>query len=145
VVVAVGLTVVLPLADEEENVPGEIATVVAPEVFQLSELLAPELIPVGLALKELIAGSEPFSEEDALDEPQPGDAAKAHKISASAQKRAFPTRRQEALNLLVWRNLAELMRTPSALLGCGCLRACDRGRLDQEYCGHGWLCSSLWL
>jgi hypothetical protein len=115
VVVAVGLTLVVPLADVEENVPGEIATVVAPDVLQLSVLLAPELIPAGLAVKELIAGSEPFSEGDALDEPHPSDAAKAHKIAASAPKRAFPPRSQAAPNLLVWRNLAELMRTPSVL------------------------------
>ena len=56
VVVAVGLTVVEPLADADVNVPGVMAIVVAPDVTQLSVLLDPELMPAGLAVKELITG-----------------------------------------------------------------------------------------
>jgi hypothetical protein len=56
VVVAVGLTLVEPLADVEVNVPGVIARRLAPVVTQLSVLLEPEVIPVGLAVKELITG-----------------------------------------------------------------------------------------
>jgi hypothetical protein len=55
-VVAVGLTFVDPLADEEVNVPGVMAILVAPVVAQLSVLLDPEVMLVGLAVKELITG-----------------------------------------------------------------------------------------
>jgi hypothetical protein len=56
VVVAVGLTFVEPLADVEVNVPGVMARLVAPVVAQLSVLLEPEVILVGLAVKELMVG-----------------------------------------------------------------------------------------
>jgi hypothetical protein len=56
VVVAVGLTLVEPLADVEVNVPGVMARLLAPVVTQLSVLLEPEVILEGLALKELISG-----------------------------------------------------------------------------------------
>ena len=55
-VVAVGLTLVDPLADVEVNVPGVIPILIAPVVTQLSLLLAPEVILEGLAVKELIVG-----------------------------------------------------------------------------------------
>jgi len=55
-VVTVGLTLVDPLADVDVNVPGVIPILVAPVVAQLSVLLAPELMLVGLAVKELIVG-----------------------------------------------------------------------------------------
>jgi len=54
--VAVGPTLVEPLAEVEVNVPGVMATVVAPVVAQLSMLLDPELMLVGLAVKELMVG-----------------------------------------------------------------------------------------
>ena len=53
-VVAVGLTLVEPLAAVEVNVPGVIPILVAPLVAQLNVLLAPEVILEGLAVKELI-------------------------------------------------------------------------------------------
>jgi len=56
VVVAVGLTFVEPLADVDVNGPGVMARLVAPVVAQLSVLLEPEVIPVGLAVNELIVG-----------------------------------------------------------------------------------------
>jgi hypothetical protein len=56
VVVAVGLTLVDPLAEEDVNDPGVMAMLVAPVVVQLSVLLEPEVMLVGFALKELIAG-----------------------------------------------------------------------------------------
>ena len=62
-VVAVGLMLVEPLADVEVNVPGVIAILVAPAAAQLSVLLAPELMLVGFAAKELIVGPEPFPDE----------------------------------------------------------------------------------
>ena len=55
-VVAVGLTFVEPLADVDVNVPGVMARLVAPVVAQLKVLLEPEVILVGLAVKELIVG-----------------------------------------------------------------------------------------
>jgi hypothetical protein len=56
VVVAVGLTLVEPLADIDVNVPGVMAMLVAPIVAQVSVLLEPEVMLVGLAVKELIVG-----------------------------------------------------------------------------------------
>jgi hypothetical protein len=56
VVVAVGLTVVEPLAAAEVNVPGVMAMVVAPVTVQLNVLLDPELMLVGFAVKELMVG-----------------------------------------------------------------------------------------
>jgi len=56
VVVVVGLTLVEPLAEVEVNVPGVMAILAAPAVVQLSVLLEPEVILVGLAVKELITG-----------------------------------------------------------------------------------------
>jgi hypothetical protein len=56
VVVAVGLTLVEPLADLDVNVPGVIARLVAPVVAQLNVLVAPEVIVVGFAEKELMIG-----------------------------------------------------------------------------------------
>ena len=55
-VVAVGLTLVEPLADVDVNVPGAMARPVAPVAAQLSVLLEPEVILVGIAVKELIIG-----------------------------------------------------------------------------------------
>jgi len=56
VVVAVGLTLVEPLAAVDVNAPGVMAILAAPVVAQLSVLLEPEVILVGLAVKELIVG-----------------------------------------------------------------------------------------
>ncbi|HLY40633.1 MAG TPA: hypothetical protein VKR52_05435 [Terracidiphilus sp.] len=55
-VVVVGLTIVDPLAELVVNDPGVIVMLVAPEVDQLSVLLAPEAMLVGLAVNELIGG-----------------------------------------------------------------------------------------
>jgi hypothetical protein len=56
VVAAVGLTLVEPVADVDVNVPGVMAILVAPVVAQLRVLLEPEVILVGLAVKELMVG-----------------------------------------------------------------------------------------
>ena len=55
--VAVGLTLVEPLADEEVKVPGVMAMVVAPLVDQFSVLLEPEATVEGLAVNELMVGA----------------------------------------------------------------------------------------
>ncbi len=46
-----------PLAEEEVNVPGVMVMLVAPLVAQLSMLLEPAAMLVGLAVKELMTGS----------------------------------------------------------------------------------------
>jgi hypothetical protein len=56
VVVAVGLTLVEPLADVELKDPGAMAMLVAPVVAQLKELLEPSVMLVGFAVKELMVG-----------------------------------------------------------------------------------------
>jgi flagellar biosynthesis protein FliR len=55
-VVAVGLTLVEPLAEVEVKLPGVIAILVAPAETQLKVLLEPEEMLAGVALKELIDG-----------------------------------------------------------------------------------------
>ena len=54
--VAVGLTLVEPLANVDEKVPGVMAIALAPVVDQLSVLAAPEEILAGLAVKETMIG-----------------------------------------------------------------------------------------
>jgi hypothetical protein len=89
VVVAVGLILVEPPADVDVNVPGEMAILVAPSAAQLSVLLVPEFMLVGSAVKEVIAGPEPFpgGEIDEL-EPQPTSPTQAKRIimRTSAQR-----------------------------------------------------------
>lgn len=55
-VVAVGLTLVEPIAEVDVNVPGVMAKLVAPLVTQLSVLLEPDVMLAGLAVKEVIVG-----------------------------------------------------------------------------------------
>lgn len=50
------MTVVEPVAEAEVNVPGVMAMEEAPEVVQLRVLLAPVVMPVGLAVKLAMAG-----------------------------------------------------------------------------------------
>jgi hypothetical protein len=73
-----------PLADVEVNVPGEMATLIAPVAAQLSMLLAPEFMLVGFAAKEVIVGADPFPEEVLV--PQP--ASPTQIASIKAQKRS---------------------------------------------------------
>ena len=55
-VVAVGLTLVDPLAEVDVKLPGVMARLAAPVVVQISVLLEPDVMLVGFAVKELIAG-----------------------------------------------------------------------------------------
>jgi hypothetical protein len=55
-VVAVGLTLVEPVADVEVNVPGVMARLVAPVVAQLSVLLEPDVMLAGFAVKDVMTG-----------------------------------------------------------------------------------------
>jgi hypothetical protein len=70
-----------PLADLDVNVPGVMATLVAPAAAQLSVLLVPEFMVVGSAVKEVIVGMESFP-EDEFDElaPQPASPIQAKRI-----------------------------------------------------------------
>lgn len=56
--VAVGLTVVEPVAEAEVNVPGAMAMEAAPEVVQLRVLVAPLAMVPGLAAKEAMVGGD---------------------------------------------------------------------------------------
>ena len=87
-VVAAGLTLVEPLADAEVNVPGVMATLVAPVVTQLSALLAPELMVAGFAAKEVIVGAEPPAGGwfDRPVVPQLASPAQANRMTIVAQK-----------------------------------------------------------
>ena len=60
-----------PLADVDVNVPGVMATLVAPAATQLSVLLVPELMLVGLAVKEVIVGPESFPEGEPDEDVEP--------------------------------------------------------------------------
>jgi hypothetical protein len=55
-VVALGVTVVEPVAEVDVNPPGLMPILVAPLVLQLSVLLPPALILVGFAANEPIVG-----------------------------------------------------------------------------------------
>jgi hypothetical protein len=70
VVVAVGLTLVVPVADVDVKVPGVMAILVAPVTIQLSVLLAPEVMLVGSAVNEAIVGAGTFTVGGAIT-PQP--------------------------------------------------------------------------
>jgi hypothetical protein len=94
IVVAVGLTIVEPLADAELNPPGEIEIVVAPLAAQLSVLLAPELMLAGLAPKDVIVGADPFPWFVLVEPVVPAQPAKPpHAASASANVK--PTHPEE--------------------------------------------------
>lgn len=56
-VVASGLTLTDPVAEVDARFPGAMFSVVAPEVVQLSALIPPSEMLVGLAVNELIVGS----------------------------------------------------------------------------------------
>jgi hypothetical protein len=62
------------------------AILVAPVVAQLSVLLAPELMLVAAAVKEVIVGAEPGPEFDTITELQPANPAQANRITAIARR-----------------------------------------------------------
>jgi hypothetical protein len=110
-VVAVGLTVVEPLAAAEVNVPGVMAILVAPITVQLNVLLAPELMPVGFAVKEIIAGAEPVPEDEfGMITPQPARATQASAIRTVAQRPRLEERSLRELRLFPKNEVAESMR-----------------------------------
>jgi hypothetical protein len=115
VVVAVGLTVVEPVADVEVNVPGVMVMLVALVADQLSSVLVPELIVVGLAVKDVITGAGPFPEPGS-EETAPTQlvrAMQAKRIRARAQRFRADEPRCREWGLLLQRELRESMRVPS--------------------------------
>ena len=100
VVVAVGLTVVDPLADAEVKVPGVMATLVAPVVDQLSVVLAPETMVASLAVKEVIAGFAPLT-VDGGTRLHPVKPAQVQRKKRSAQKTARKETLRYCLGMLL--------------------------------------------
>jgi hypothetical protein len=62
---AVGLTLIVPVAAVEVKVPGVMAMLVAPVAIQLSVLLEPEVMLAGSAVNEAIVGAEPVGVDGA--------------------------------------------------------------------------------
>jgi hypothetical protein len=85
-VVTVGLTLTEPLADEGKYAPGVMVRLVAPAVDQVNVLLVPEFMVVGFAVKEVIAGTEPFAEGELVDVPQPASPIQMDRMTINAQK-----------------------------------------------------------
>jgi hypothetical protein len=108
-----------PFADVEVNVPGVMAMLVAPVVAQLSVLLEPEAILVGLAAKDVIVGTEPFpeGEPDELAEPQAARPAQAHRVRTSAQRCSPEESSRQELGLYLQNELEESIRNPFAAVG----------------------------
>jgi hypothetical protein len=100
-----------PVADVEVNVPGVMAMLVAPDVVQLSVLLEPELMPVGFAAKEAIAGSEPLVEGE-FEEPQWRSPAQERRIRNNKQTWKFVVSNMTEMNLLREQELLVSMNTP---------------------------------
>lgn len=82
-----GLKLVEPLAIVVVNDPGVMASVVAPVVAQLSILLAPDAMLVGVAVNEAIAGTAALPAGlDGPPDAQPPTPAITNKITATAQR-----------------------------------------------------------
>ena len=102
-VVAVGLTVVEPLAEVDVNVPGVMAILVAPVVTQLSVLVEPEFTLVGFAVKEVIVGEC----VDETGETQPVNAAQVNRMRGTTQTCSPEERSLRGLELVPGNALAE--------------------------------------
>ncbi len=111
--------VVEPLAAVDVNVPGAMAIDVAPVAVQLRVLLAPEFMLVGFAVKEPMAGTEPFPE--GAVEPQPVNiiatpANRTMAITASAGKFACGRWSLKERSLFVLNEVIESMNALVALV-----------------------------
>lgn len=137
VVVAVGLTLVEPLADVDVNVPGVIAMLAAPVVDQLRVALAPVFMPVGFAKNERMVGAEPFVVPEFDAPPQPISTAHAARTQADKMR---PPRMRRKITLSVV--LRWLLRASFA----GETRSDAFGLLTHLLYLAIWHdCSSLWL
>src|SRR5208282_4760428 len=105
-----------PLADVDVNIPGVMAIVVAPAAAQLSVLLVPEFMLVGSAVKDVIAGTEPFPEGelDGFVAPHPVSPVQATRIVIrSSEHRFSPEELSSAeLRLFPQNGLVETIRNP---------------------------------
>jgi len=113
-VVAVGLMLVEPLASVDVNVPGVMATLAAPVTDQLRELLVPELMLMGAAVKDAICGMEFFAVGvlAELPEPQPARPAQEMRARTSAQSSSADEPRPRRLSLFLQNELGKSMRNP---------------------------------
>jgi hypothetical protein len=109
VVVTVGLTLAEPLADVDVNVPGVMAMLVAPLVAQLSVLVEPELMLSGLAVNEVMVGTEPFPGDgiDGVVEPQPASKEKTNNMRMFALRSRPKDLNSGELGLLLQEDLVE--------------------------------------
>ncbi len=112
-----------PLADVDVNVPGVMATLVAPAVTQLSVLLVPEFMLVGSAVKDAIVGSELFPEDETAEvDPQPASPALANRImktKTAAQISSREELRPRELSFFLQNEFVELMRIPFVAVATG--------------------------
>ena len=121
-----------PLADEDVNVPGVMAIVVASVAAQLSVLLVPEVMVVGFAVKEAIVGTEPFPGELCEVEPQPTSPMQTNRMRARAQRFSRESLSPGDLSLFLRDELVESMRE--------CLR--EPYPANSVYCPGRRSCSS---
>jgi hypothetical protein len=105
-----------PLAAVDVNVPGAMAILLAPVAAQLSVLLAPELMLVGLAVKEAITGTEPLpGGKEEFVTPQPASPAQAIRVRSSEPTDSFEDWRPGKLCLLRQNEFIESMSDPKPL------------------------------
>jgi hypothetical protein len=86
-VVAVGLTLVEPLASVDAIEPGRIVMLDAPLVAQLRVALEPALILPGFAPKEVMTGVDPPPEADGFELPEPPQLVRTTQASSNARKK----------------------------------------------------------
>ena len=95
----------------EVKVPGAMATVVAPVTVQLNVLLDPELMLVGFAVKEVMAGAEPVPEDEfGIVTPQPARPTHASAIRTVVRKASLEERSLRGLRPFPKNEVAESMR-----------------------------------
>ena len=137
-VVDVGLTLVEPPAELDVKLPGVMAIVVAPLADQVTVLLAPELMLVGLAENEVIEGFEVLFPDDAVDAPlQPANPTQTDRTNISAQRVAIEIGKP-SFHLFLRGEFATSIACPFEPAHAGCLR------VHSGYFRRHRTCSSLW-
>jgi hypothetical protein len=129
VVVAVGLTVVDPLADVDVNVPGVMAMFVAPVVTQLNVLLVPVTTLTGFAVKEVIAGAlpSPVVEPNEDTPPQLAIPRQAIRTRTRAQSSSLEESDPWRLSCLLENESGEFIHDPSLSVGHTSRATCGFG------------------
>jgi hypothetical protein len=114
VVATVGFTIIEPFANADVNVPGVMAMLAAPLVVQLNVVLAPELMLVGFAVKEMIAGDWPASGIEVIEvnELQATSPAKTKEMRIGEQSPGREEIGPEKSSLLPQEERVECMRSP---------------------------------